>query len=152
MKYPLNELTINDGKLVHTPRYGTPSDYLTVPEVRIMKRRDFYEHEDGTDVTFMFELNTAIDETWRELFKTHLEGMPGEISNTTLEIRCIPANIEGRVQRAKDAISRTNQSYVEVKGALTTKVTELDEQRRRQKEAADDRTTTIKQQFDNLTI
>ncbi len=67
-------------------------------------------------------------------------------------LRCIPANLEGRYQTAKDAISQTNRSYAEHKALLTTKVAELDIEREQMAKAQSARSLAVKEQFTNLQL
>src|SRR5205085_10586253 len=126
-------------------------DYLTTPEIFIARKSGLTEIGPN-DVYYAFELNHTVDSTWRELFESSVDGVTVEITGTLLQIRCGPANLEGRYNKVKAAIANTNSGYVAHKKDLMAKVATLDEQRKNEKEANENRTQALKDQFGKLQL
>lgn len=150
--HPLNELTVEDGKLVRRdPHVGRNSAYLETPRIEVTAKRQARELG-SNDVCYTFDLNATPDATWIEIFLVHRGDTQAIINGDQLELRCIPANLEGRYNKTKEAIVQTNNGYETHKAALTTKVAELDVQRQRETASRATHSATVQNQFDKLQL
>ena len=151
MKHPLNELTVYNGQLMHrqkAPLAAKP--YLDTPPITITRKEKLAELPND-EVSYTFKLSHPVDPIWSEIFKKHLD-VPSRVSGSQLEISCIPANLNSRYARAKEAIERTNREYAKVKEELMTQVAELEARHKNDSDAKKQRSKTISDQFDELEL
>ena len=151
MKHPLDELTTYHGKLMQ--RQKAPlleKAYLDTPAIMITGKGKFVELPNN-EVSYTFKLSHPVDAFWNEIFKKHLD-IAGRVFGSELEISCIPANLEWRYARAKEAIEQTNREYAKVKEGLLTQVAELEARRKNDRDAKEQKSKTIRDQFDELEL
>jgi hypothetical protein len=122
MEHPIGKLFINDGKIFErhpsNPQHHIP--YLETPEISIIEKigsKDLSNKE----VEYSFKLNAPTCATWRELFNMRLD-YPVDIHGKSISFNCIPANLEGRYNRAKEIVQQTNTAYQEEKVQLISAV------------------------------
>jgi len=149
--HPLAELTVRSGKLMRQSPHGHEAEYLVTQPVQIATKKDFFE-TGSTDVVYRFELNERPDGTWLEIFAKVLAPLNALIDRSELQFACIPANLEGRYNRVKEAIAQTNRLYAEHKALLINKVAELDVERQQEAQVQATRSATVKDQFTKLDL
>jgi hypothetical protein len=149
--HPLAQLTVREGKLMYQTRQGRETEYLMTQPIQITAKKDLFE-TGSTDVLYRFDLNESPDGTWLGIFRKVLAPLNALIDRSELQFECIPANLEGRYNRIKEAIAETNRLYAEHKALLTNKVAELDVQRQQEAEVQAGRTAAVKDQFTKLNL
>jgi hypothetical protein len=149
--HPLNELTVQDGNLIRRDPARGNSEYLDTPRIQVTAKKLATEMG-SNEVHYAFDLNASTDATWVEIFLLHRGDTLAIIHGAKLEFRCIPANLESRYNRIKEAIVQTNDAYEAHKAALTTKVAELDVQRQHAAEAQAAHAAVVRDQFDKLQL
>src|SRR3954447_2607993 len=148
---PLTELALRNGVLVHITPSLPETEYLTIGMVRVTGKANLVELPNAY-VMYLFALSEGPDPTWIHLFAANLGSVEAEIHGAQLEIRCMPEELEHCYNKSKELIARTNEAYAAFKADLSERVAQHAADQQRAQRASDERTRSLRAQFDRLVI
>jgi hypothetical protein len=152
VQHPLDKLSVRGGELFYNDGSSLgPMPYLDTPMLTI-EARDRCHDVGGDEVLYSFKLSGDADETWRELFKRTLEGAKAAVIGSSLELQCIPANLQSHYSKVKEALRQTNNAYVEHKTAIIHDVEQITIRREQKQQAEEMRRQTLREQFETLEL
>jgi hypothetical protein len=152
MQHPINELSIEDGKLFQSLASdpSTRNSYMEIPEISIIEKIEYQELAND-EAEFSFRLNHYTCPIWRQLFKEHFE-FPVEIEGQVLRFSCLPVELEGQYKRVKGAIEQTNTVYREERVQLIAIVQEQEKSHLVEEKQHEARLKTLKETFEELKL
>jgi hypothetical protein len=151
-QHPVEYLSVRSGKLMYQHAASDRAEeYLNTPQIEVTGKEGHRELG-STEVAYTFTLNAAPDPTWSQFFAAYLGDPKAKIVGAKLVIHCIPANLETRYQKAKEAVAKANQVYVGHKASLIEEIKQLDTQREQAGNARNARSEAITTQFGNLPL
>jgi len=86
------------------------------------------------------------------MFREHLAEFPVEFQSGRMALLCLPANLEERYARTKEAIAKTNARYERERQELVAKVVAKDQALKAAQQKREERTAALNSQFDKLEI
>jgi hypothetical protein len=151
MEHPIDKLSLFGEGLAITSAHGDQEPYMhTAPVSVVAKLR--VEQTTGNYCRYFFRLNIDPCSVWQKIFQINLRDGTLNIIGEEMSLECIPANLESRYDRTKDAITKTNADFAAEREKL---VAQLKEKERQETEAAKNRAAAraqIEQQFNSLEL
>ncbi len=148
---PIERLTFKDGKIYEIYNGKLSNPFMSFSELHVAKKLSVKERDQG-QCEFAFELSSAVDSVWVEMFKEDLGKGPIEFQGDRMLLTCLPANLEQTYSQIKDSMAKTNARYAKERQALITKIVAKDEALLLVRKKQEDRAAAVKDQFDRLQI
>jgi hypothetical protein len=150
MTHPIHELTTANGEIFHISGV-TRVPYLNSPAIRISGKLG-YEQLSVTEYRFRFVLNSNPCDVWQAILRNELQDFQVQIEHDIVNLVCIPANIESRLEKLKTAIAKTNQRYEATRQSTTKKIEEQRKQSAIEAKTARQTSEQVKKIFDDLKL
>lgn len=151
MDYPIEKLTFKEGKIYELYNGKLSNPFMGLCPMQVTKKLSVKER-DHHQCEFGFELSCAADPVWVSFFKQDSSDPAVEFQGTRMLLTCLPANLEERYGKIKEAMAKTNVRYEEERQALIGKIVTKDEALKAAQQKREDRTAALNSQFDKLQI
>jgi hypothetical protein len=150
MRHPIDELRTENGEIFRISGV-TRSPYMNTPAITITDRLGVQQVA-GTEYCFRFQLSGRPCEVWQQILQTVLETFQVNFVSNTLELVCIPANLESRFETLKNKIAETNRIYEAQRKSLIIKIGEKQKQDVVAAKAAQQTEKQVQKIFDDLKL
>src|SRR6266436_769544 len=151
MTQPIERLTFKEGRLFEIYNGKSSKPFMEESRVQVTKKLSVKEHE-NQQCEFCFELAMTADPAWVSIFREHLSDFPVEFQNGRMALVCLPANLEERYAKTKEAIAKTNARYEMERQELIAKVVAKDQALKAAQQKREERTAALNSQFDKLEL
>jgi len=148
---PLERLTIKDGKIYELYNGKLSNPFMGVSQLQVAKKLAVKER-DQRQCEFGFELSAPADPVWIEMFMEDLGEISVAFQGDRMLLTCLPADLEQTYLQIKDSMSRTNARYAKERQELVAKIVAKDDALNSARKRQEDRTASLKDQFDRLKL
>ena len=148
---PLERLTIKDGKIYELYNGKLSNPFMGVSQLQVTKKLAIKER-DQHQCEFGFELSSAADPVWIQMFVEDLGKIPVEFQGDRMLLTCLPADLEQSYSKIKNSMTKTNVRYEKERQELVAKIVAKDDALNSARKRQEDRSAAVKSQFDSLKL
>jgi len=110
------------------------------------------EETTGNNCRYFFRLDVEPCPVWQEIFQINLRDETVGIIGDVMSFECIPANLESRYNRTKEAITKTNADFAAGRERLVAELQERERQETKWRKESSEAREQIEQQFNSLEL
>jgi hypothetical protein len=149
--HPMDKLSLYGEGLAIESAGGIQKPYMhTLPVSVVAKLK--VEQTAGNNCRYFFRLDVEPCPVWEEIFQINLRDDTIGIIGDVMSFECIPAALESRYNRTKEAFTKTNADFAAGREKLVAELQERERQETQLQENRSEARTQIQQQFNSLEL